>query len=666
MLTERVFGLLIQSLIWMCILFLYYEGHPYIVFPSILIIFTLIISLFLYFYEFLFNSKVFSLISKKKITIGTVKELLIKLAKSKPYVEIHAKAFHFNKHEKEETTFEKLYLYEFNNIDDVSATKDLEQVLQENLTSLQTQLILIDLNLEIIFNDNDCIDDLNACVNKIKNETSFLDKYYEVKTKYIFKSLKLEENLFIFNQGKNNLLFNKYLFVFSYLILLGEFYKMIIQKNIIKIDFEMIKKVMNTGNTSKLGKIINYDPFFEDESEHIDLLNSLENNNDRVDKCNTKNSSNGNSTNKETSSSYNKNKSKKNYDVFGNNDNYKNETPLELIPDDLNTHLLNYDNYDDNKNKNTANSRKDRNNGASKNNANNDALLRDIPEVTSVADIQESQNNNIYFDNKNNANKKDLRASQQNSHNNIGHKKKLNHNVVIDNYDPIFDAKPINSLESNPQHTNTDKTHSSKSKASGKDLSSISLNNTNSNNTNNTIVSPLYNKNNDANNNDYYISLKDDFIPQNETSSQQDPAIKKSQVYQKKSVVDYYNYNNNVENENSNSNKSAERRNRHNHNNSENKSLSNTFTKENFRFNLPLELTTSLDYSRMQSSIGDQATDEEEDEDADYSNIVNDNIFDMFEGSNQVIVKKKVKKSKAHKSSSMKKETTSNINKIIK
>lgn len=285
--ADKLIGISVQTLIWMCMVYLYFKIGSFDEIPNIIILVSLIIALFVYFFEFLFNSKTFSILNQKKKQVKGIKEIVNKLSSAKPYVEIYAKAFNY-KDEKDVISYEKFFLYEFRSVSDSSQTSYLELFLQDN--KVNSKLVILDLNVNVKFHNQISLEELNKSVNKIKNETSMLDKYYLVKTQYILKGLKKTENLFII---ENSLLFNPYVFVFFYFLLIGEFYKMIVEKNMIRICYDLHKQVNKSNkedsknqlievkdnqtqnNILTQGKFRNYESFFDDEDENKELLNQF-------------------------------------------------------------------------------------------------------------------------------------------------------------------------------------------------------------------------------------------------------------------------------------------------------------------------------------------------------------------------------------------------------
>lgn len=579
--ADKLIGISVQTLIWMCMVYLYFKIGSFNEIPNIIILVSLIIALFVYFFEFLFNSKTFSILSQKKKPVKGIKEIVSKLSSSKPYVEIYAKAFNY-KDEKEVISYEKFFLYEFRSVSDSSQTSYLELFLHDN--KVNSKLIILDLNVNVKFHNQISLEELNKSVNKIKNETSMLDKYYLVKTQYILKGLKKTENLFVI---ENSLLFNPYVFVFFYFLLIGEFYKMIVEKNMIRICYDLHKQVnksnkedsknqlievrdnqiQSQNNLLTQGKFRNYESFFDDEDENKELLNHFS----------YKSTDNG-------------------YSGY----NGYNESPTPK-----------YENTDGEKSVDKSN-----------------IVIQLSNDYLDVRDL-------------------DTQVGQEYKPLTIELPKK----AVIDNYDPIFDALPINSLQSSGKmsigkininslnmkgniNTGSNSERKSNNKSLNNNIKSNINTNTNANTNTNTSLEGKELKSG------YFISLKDTYTPPKK--------IAKSMHQSNWSIADanktITNSMNNLNNDDIDFSIKSK--------NIQSKSESKIESLKERQSYPTRESTLSVDFRmRANSSLENTNTDpiEGEDDDSDdYSNVPATNIGEIFDNQN-LKIRKKIKRPKTLK-----------------
>jgi len=524
--SERIIGLSVQTLVWLCFLVLYFKGGSLLALPNLIIFLVLLAALFCYFYEYLFHSKTFNLLTQKRKVVQSKYDIINRLTKSKPYVEISTKAFHYD-NDKEVVTSEKFYLYEFQDVKDQSQVKYIDVYLSDDHT--KDQLIVLDLSINVIFSDKSCLEELDASVNKIKNDTSFLDKYYEVKTKYILKNLQQQENTFIYKENEASFLFNPYVFMFSYFILVGEFYKMLVEKNIFAMSFDLQKQVNKFSNDKKLGKIIDYDSFFETEEERMDLLN-------------------------------------------GFNDP---QSGANLTPENANTNLLEQ---------------------SIENNMIASPNFDDTPQIEVKVDNITAPNAVMTPEGR------DARSKAQNQPATGDGK------YLIDNYDPIFDAKPINSLESQSQPT--------PSQPQVGNISDPSYINVQGDN----VISPS-NLTGDPSTIPYTKQKPNYQKPQ---MSKEDLGASKSGNPSNFSLADSKNEAlDSTEKKDTNNSRTA----------TDKKDKSNVTGDE------------SVEVSNLTTSREEESKYDDDEEDVDYSGVVNENLMDMFD-INQQKDKKKVKKVK--------------------
>jgi hypothetical protein len=236
---KNLIGVIIQSIIWLCIIYIRYDAQYLYEYPDYFIFIILCFLLLVYFYEFCFNSNLFSILSKKLIIVNTKMDIIKFLVQSKPYLEIVSRAYHYN-YEKINVTHEKYQLFNFDEIKDFSIIKSMKLYPEE--IHVDGKIILLDINLLIKFLTQEQNDELDQFILKIKNEISLKDKYYDCKTKFIFRYLEEKNNLFMLNKGKV-FLFKKGFMIFFYALLLGEFYKLYIEYYIYYTSVDLVKQI---------------------------------------------------------------------------------------------------------------------------------------------------------------------------------------------------------------------------------------------------------------------------------------------------------------------------------------------------------------------------------------------------------------------------------------
>ena len=138
--SERVTGIAVQTFIWIIFIFLLVIGISINILNIILYI-LLAFSLYFYFNVFLFNSRTFKILSEKRKIVKNKQEILNRLIRSKPYVEIYSKAFHSDNYNKEILSKEKYYLYEFEDVEDQTNTIDLEAKLYDEAVNKKSSLL---------------------------------------------------------------------------------------------------------------------------------------------------------------------------------------------------------------------------------------------------------------------------------------------------------------------------------------------------------------------------------------------------------------------------------------------------------------------------------------------------------------------------------------------
>lgn len=264
----RIAGLAVQILIWLILFYLYFDNKNILEFPNYLVFAVLLIALFIYFTELLFKSMAYVVLDVKPKIVRDKMDIIKYLTNARLYLEIHSKAFHYRGNE-EVDSYNKKFYYEFEDVKDHSSVKTMPLYFDE--TCSPDQLVVVDVCLSTRFSDYSCQEELDACVTKLKNDVSFKDKYFETKTTYILKGVKKHLNVFSC-QNKQSFFVNKTLFIISYLLLVGEFYKLILDSYIVRFVVEVEKQINRTHANKRLGKIVELSKNVESMDESAFLL----------------------------------------------------------------------------------------------------------------------------------------------------------------------------------------------------------------------------------------------------------------------------------------------------------------------------------------------------------------------------------------------------------
>lgn len=250
---KGLIGICIQTLIWICILFIQNDKYEIYEFPDSFLIVILAIGLFIYFYELMWNSSINSILSKRIHKVNSKNELIKFLTQSKPFFEIISRAFHYS-YEKKTVSFERELYFEFNDVKDYSFIKFMN--IYSNEVALDNRIIVIDLNLLVKFEDSGCQEELDGVVQKIKNEDTFRDRYYDLKTKFAFRRLDEKENVFVFENQSFWFASKSWMIIF-YILLVGEFYKIYFESLLYRCSVDLVKQINRPGQNSKIGKLLN-------------------------------------------------------------------------------------------------------------------------------------------------------------------------------------------------------------------------------------------------------------------------------------------------------------------------------------------------------------------------------------------------------------------------
>lgn len=263
---KSIIGLCVQTLIWISILYIKYDKYEIYDFPDSFLIVILAITLFIYFYELMWNSSINSILSKKLKPVRSKLEIIRFLTQSKPYFEVTSRAYHYN-YEKVVISYERTQLFDFEDIKDCSIVKFMNIYSQEIV--LDNKFTVIDINLFIKFMDASCQEELDGQVQKIKNEDSFRDKYYDCRTKFVFRHLEDQENVFMF-ENQTFWFASKGWMILFYVLLVGEFYKIYFESLLHRCTIDLVKQINRAHPKRKLGQFITYQNFCEREEDSND------------------------------------------------------------------------------------------------------------------------------------------------------------------------------------------------------------------------------------------------------------------------------------------------------------------------------------------------------------------------------------------------------------
>lgn len=267
---NRLVGFGIQTLIWLCLVYIFNLKESLFEFPGFIVILILIISLIIYFTGLLGDSFMFKILSNGPLRkVGSKLDLISYLTHSKPHLEVLTRAYHYENNDKLVINYERKHYFEFEEIKDYTVVRYLPVFSEE--VNLTNKIIVGDIDLKIKYEDESCTSEMESIVNKIKNEDSFKDKYYDCKLKFVFRHLKDRENIFVLSNSE--LLFvSEFWMYLAYLLLVGEFYKIYFEKFIYRCSFDLIKQI-SRHHRSKLGKLISLKSF--NQSEDLNLVDGI-------------------------------------------------------------------------------------------------------------------------------------------------------------------------------------------------------------------------------------------------------------------------------------------------------------------------------------------------------------------------------------------------------
>lgn len=267
---KGVIGLCIQTLIWICILYIKYDKYEIYDFPDSFLIVILAIGLFIYFYELMWNSSINSILSKRLNKVNTKLDLIRLLIESKPNFEVNSRGFHYN-YEKIIVSFERLLYFEFDEVKDYSNIKFMNTYSEEAV--IENKIMVIDINLLVRFMDVGCQDELESFVQKIKNEDSFRDRYYDCKTKFAFQRFDEKENVFVF-ENQSFWFASKAWMIIFYALLVGEFYKIYFESLLHRCSIDLVKQISRPRPNARIGRMLNEKWQFPERSDLNDLPSS--------------------------------------------------------------------------------------------------------------------------------------------------------------------------------------------------------------------------------------------------------------------------------------------------------------------------------------------------------------------------------------------------------
>ena len=280
MFKSIVVGLAIQSIIWICIVYLVYTNNTKLLFSDIIIIIVLAISLFVYFNELLLNSRMFYLLSKSIKVVKSKEDMFKFITSCKTYLEINTKYYHYDTSTKlndnKIITYDKTNIIDFKNISDLSSTLNNNFMIKKYKTN--KKIIIVNLKLFLKYKDSKCYEEINKIINNIESKASMKDEYYENNTKYVFKNLDNNDNIFVvdessFNNNKINLtssiLLSKIWMIIFYCMLIGELYKLFFNCAIYETEIELIKQVNTDAFNNKLGNLLSYNDYVNLEDNNI-------------------------------------------------------------------------------------------------------------------------------------------------------------------------------------------------------------------------------------------------------------------------------------------------------------------------------------------------------------------------------------------------------------
>lgn len=263
---ETLIGLSVQSLIWISLFYLLISSVKALSLLGITLIFLLLICLYIYFVVLLFRSNEWELLTMNQIKVTSVEKLIRLLKRARPYTEIQASSFY----DKNKTikSSEDSYLFKFNAFKDITNDKELSIPEDEAVNRLN----IVDLDITVRFNDPSARSELEEAVTEAKNRVSITDKYFSFERLYKLKGFELRNNIVVV-EGAEPVLVDKVYMMISYFLLIGEFYKIYINRIINRKRISIVKQI-NRKNGDPIGEIVeNANGISDKEEDEINESN---------------------------------------------------------------------------------------------------------------------------------------------------------------------------------------------------------------------------------------------------------------------------------------------------------------------------------------------------------------------------------------------------------
>lgn len=595
---DNIIGLSLQTFIWISLGYLYFDFNTknIYLFPYNIIVYALAISVFVYFFEFLFRSKLYGILTKYRKYTKSISTMIGIVSKAKLSLEVYTKAFHY-KNNKEILTKNEIIALNFTEVEDLTKISEIEAFYENQ--NAKNKLIIMDIDLHIDYDEKSNYLLLEKRVNDIKTELSLKDKYYEVQTGYSLEDLSKKENVFLIESCKNSFLYNPYLLILSYIFLIGEFYRIIIEMNLLYCLITLNKNIkgVDISKKDRIEKIFN--------SSNDSFLNDDEDKDMIVFDTKTDSLLNKNQTSRVNDNLKNRNDSNVYLDI---NENIKDSTLYCTTKSKEEDKFYITPNYDIKSNiyNPIENERR--------------TLEKKIKpsSIEKTTDLKQNSNNketqNDLFRNKN--------TDFSNQKSNVSTDK----NILITNHNPLFEIEQIN--KEHIENTKTDSdfkniNFSGRSKNTDDELYKNSKN------------AKKENLKSGLNNTDKSLLQKQVEIPRLDIEDLQIDDESNSKIPHGKnfSLSSFDAMNNHTESsilslDNLELNK--------------NMSIQNNNFRGNNRFNTEVNVlskSTKNFPSANKSKQNITTSNESDEEDVDYSEELNENIFDIFENSNQINIK---------------------------
>lgn len=604
---DNIIGLSLQTFIWISLGYVYLDFNTknIYLFPYNIIVYALAISVFVYFFEFLFRSKLYSILTKYRKYTKSIQSMINIVSKAKLSLEVYTKAFHY-KNNKEILTKNEIITLNFTDVEDLSKISEIESFYVSQ--NAKTKLIIMDIDLSIEYDEKSNYLLLEKRINDIKTELSLKDKYYEVQTGYTLEDLSKKENIFIIENSRNSFLFNPYFLILSYLLLIGEFYRIVIEMNLLYCLITLNKSIkgIDISKKDRIEKLFNNsnDSFLNDDDKDMIVFDTKEEIINNPDSYKLMNKTNLENNNLGSFNSHNiKSKEKNTFlDInIDNSDNVKDSTVYNTTKSKEEEKYYLNTNYDIKQNtyKNNNNERRSiekKIKSVSKEKLEN--KLGNTSEILQQNLKQKSLNDKM-------GNNSELSNSNANQY-------------LITNHNPLFEVEQIKK-----QHLDNSLTESD--------------NNVNfeaNKNANLIIHNKVQSKDNQKSNKIYSETKK----PNLSKISNEDLQIEDDN-YQK--IPHGKNFSLSSENFDGTFNP-TDNSNYSNDNLEIKKNISNNYIRDNNRFKTDKNIyskSTNVFPSTNKSRQNITTSNESDEDDVDYSEELNENIFDIFENSNQVNLK---------------------------